>query len=84
MTFEQFAYGYLYNNGMFPDDAKKVVEAAKNDEILKDTMQGGWDDDMAGYPPFMENIFIVSLNSVAVKYIDENMPKAWFRQIFAG
>ena len=84
MTFEKLAYDHLFNNGMFENDAKKVIELAKKDEVLGDAMKGRWSDDTEGYPPFMKNVFIVSLNSVAVKYIDENMPKAWFRPVFAG
>jgi len=83
MTFEKFAQDYLFNNGMFEDDAKKVIELAKEDEVLGDTMKGRWEDDTEGYPPFMKSVFIVSLNSVAVKYIDANIPQAWFRQVFA-
>jgi len=73
MTFEKFAYDYLFNNGMFEDDAKKVIELAKKDEVLGDTMNNS-----------IASIFLISLNYIAVKYIDETIPKAWFRSIFAG
>ena len=84
MTFETFVKDYLYNNGMFEEDAKKVIELAKVDEVLADTMKNRWDDDIEGYPPFLKSVLIVSINAVAVKYIDANIPQAWFRPIFAG
>lgn len=84
MTFEKLAHDHLFNNGMFETDAQKVIELAKQDEVLKDTMSGRWQDDLEGYPPFMKNIFLVSINSVATKYIDEHQPKAWYRAVFAG
>lgn len=83
-TFEKFAHDYLFNNGMFEVDVQKVIEIAKQDVVLKDTMLDRWQDDIDGYPPFMKSIFLVSLNSVATKYIDEHQPNAWYREIFAG
>lgn len=84
MTFEKLAYDYLFNNCMFENDAKKVIELAKKDEVLGDTMQNRWSDDTEGYPQPMLNAFIVALDYVAVKYIDDNIPMAWFRPMFAG
>ena len=84
MTFEKLAYDHLFNNGMFENDVVEVIELAKKDEALGDIMQGRWGDDLEGYPPFMKNVFLVSLNSVAIKFIDEKMPKALFRPVFAG
>jgi hypothetical protein len=84
MTFQDFAHEHLFNNGMFENDVQKVIEAAKEDDVLKDTMAGRWHDNMDDYPISMQSVFVVSLNNVVTKYIDENMPKAWFRPIFAG
>ena len=84
MTFEKLAHDHLFNNGMFESDVNKVIELSKKDEVLSDAMEGRWNDEVEGYPPFMVSIFLTSLNSVAVKYIDENIPKAWFRPVFEG
>jgi hypothetical protein len=81
MTFEQLAHDHLFNNGMFEDNVSAVIELAKKDEVL-DSMSGRWTDKTDDYPPFMEKIFILSLDHVALKYIDENIPQAWFRPVF--
>lgn len=83
MTFENFVRDYLYNNGMFEKDVEKVIDLAKQDEVLVDTMQGRWQDDMEGYPPFTQSLLVMTVNAVAVRYIDANQPKAWYRAVFA-
>lgn len=84
MTLENFVRGYLFQNGMFESDVQKVMELAKQDEVLKDTISERWNDSLEGYPPLFKNLLIVSINAIAVKYIDENCPLAWYRPMFAG
>lgn len=84
MTFEQFAHDHLFNNGMFQQDVEKVIELAKQDDLLKDTMNNRWGDNLDDYPMPLQNVFLVSLNRIAVKYIDANIPQAWFRRLFTG
>ena len=83
MTFEQYAKKYLFENGMFEEQAAQVVEMAKKDEA-NESMKNRWGDDVEGYPPDMLSILRVSLNDTAVRWIDENQPKAWYRPMFAN
>ena len=83
MAFEQYAKKYLFENGMFEEQAAQVVEMAKKDEA-NESMKNRWGDDVEGYPPVMLSILRVSLNDIAVRWIDENQPKAWYRPMFAN
>lgn len=82
MTFESKAIEYLYQNGMFEDQAKAVVEIAKA-APENEPMKGRWQDDIEGYPPTMLQVLALSLDSAAVEWIDANLPHAWFRPMFA-
>lgn len=83
MTFRQKAIELLYSNGMFREDAEKVVQNVIA-HPSNEAMQGRWDDDIAGYPPQMLNVLWFTVKSFAVEWIDENCPQAWFRPLFAG
>lgn len=84
MTFEKFAHDYLYNNGLFGNEVDQVIELAKADDVLKDTMANRWQDNMEGYPPEFKSVFILSLKRVALQWIDANKPHAWYRPVFAS
>lgn len=83
MTLKQYLNNYLYNNGMFEDMAEQVVERVISDPA-NESMLGRWDDHTEGYPPEFLVVLRMSANLHAVKWIDENLPKAWFRSVFAG
>ena len=40
-------------------------------------------DNADGYPTTMMAVLIVGINTEAVRWIDENLPKAWYRPMFA-
>jgi hypothetical protein len=83
MSFKTIAIDHMVNNGMWPDQAEKVFQEIKNDEA-NESMKGRWDDPQWQYPESMTAIVIMITNSAAVKWIDENLPKAWFRPMFTG
>lgn len=83
MTIREWAEGYCRERGMFPDQAKAVIDALAADEIGK-PMLGRWDDRVDGYPPPMMAVLAISIDDRAVRWIDANCPKAWFRPVFAG
>lgn len=82
MTFEQIALTHL-QSAMFPKDADAVIVRMKAAEENKD-MFDRWAHDEDGYPPEMKLIVIYSANVHAVKWIDENVPRAWYRPMFAN
>lgn len=86
MTFKEKAVQLLFEHGMFQDQAEEVVRRAIEDSdktLVALPMQGRWDDDIAGHPPVVVNLLWLSLKSIALEYIDETCPKAWFRPLFA-
>jgi hypothetical protein len=83
MTFQDYLKGYLYKGGFFEDMAEKVVERIKADPA-NEPMLGRWEDHTEGYPPEMLAVMRVSANRHAVEWIDENLPAAWFRGVFAN
>ncbi len=80
-TFETYCKKYLTGNGMFDDDAETVFNLFMHDET-QTTMVGRWNDDMETYPPMMQNVCIVALNHFTVKWIETNLPFAWFKGMF--
>lgn len=81
MTFRQWAEEFCVERGMFSNDAKKVVELLMADPSF-DSMQCRWEDDVSGYPPQMQSVLIVSLKEVAISYIEDKKPKAWYKSLF--
>lgn len=81
MTFEQKALEMLESNGMFPDQARAVLAMMKTDpanEVIKER----WGHDIAGYGDIMINVLWANAKYNALRYIDENIPRAWFRPLF--
>lgn len=81
MTFRQWATKFCSDRGMFDDDAKAVVDLLIADPT-SEPMQGRWDEDVSGYPPQMIAVTAVALKSVALKYIEEKTPMAWYKAMF--
>lgn len=42
----------------------------------------GWDDTVDGYPPQLLAVLWLGVRRAAVDWIDENLPKAWYRPMF--
>ena len=79
MTIKEYLSKALEDRGMFPHQAVEVVAG-----VVEATteMAGRWDDDTEGYPPQMLAVLWYSVDRAALKWIDENLPKAWFRPMF--
>jgi hypothetical protein len=77
----EFTINHLVSHGMFEEQANKVLDRCRQDEILK-PMGGRWNDTVDGYPPQMKAVVLLSVRKVAVDWIDENIPMAWFRGMF--
>ena len=81
MTIEDKIREMLVERGMFDSQAVEVVEAMKVDKI-NEPMEHRWMDEADDYPPQMLTILWIGAKHQALKYIDANCPKAWFRPMF--
>jgi hypothetical protein len=81
MTFKEDLLGYLTSNGMFDSDALSVFEAMKADPANA-PMSDRWNDSTDNYPAAMRAILHLAANRAALAFIDEHLPKAWFRPMF--
>jgi len=73
----------LYKHGLFEQQARKIVDLAipKINE-LSDDYQIEWDSDEDVYQEDMYNFLFSLIKPEALKWIDENVPKAWYRENF--
>lgn len=74
MTLQERLEGLLVKHGLWPEEAKAVlqmcVEAPENE-----CMAVRWDDEATGYPPQLLAILWMSVKQHAVTWIDANKPK---------
>lgn len=81
MTMQQWAEKYLTDNGLWPDEAEAVVEAAKA-EKANESMERRWNDDIEGYPKQLLAVLTMPLRAEAVRWIDANKPQHFARMMF--
>lgn len=82
LTLAEEVKAFLYQNGMFESQAEDVFNLLVKDESME-VMKGRWGDkaeDYGGAP--MLAMVKISVKPIALKYIDENCPQAWFRPMF--
>jgi len=78
-TFNEYFLKYLVINGMSSEQAIDIMATVKEEDS---PMKGRWNDTFEGYPDTMLPILMFGVRREALKYIDENCPKAWFRPVF--
>jgi hypothetical protein len=83
-TIEQKIKQKLVDGGISPDEADEVMNRVKTDVTNKQMkqMEGRWKDDIESYPSQLLGGLLVIAKRHALEYIDEKMPKAWFRGMF--
>jgi len=81
MTIAERMKTMLVDNGLFDSDAVKVMEQAKESEVLS-CMNGRWDEDITGYQSSLLSVVWISVKSIALSHIDETCPGAWYRSMF--
>ena len=69
----------LEENGMCGKSADAVMNKAK--EAIPD-MKNRWGDDINDYPNPLVAVIWVTTKNIALEWIDENLPKAWYRPMF--
>lgn len=84
----------LFEMGMFESQATKVIDLAIPEiQKMQPTMAGEedeqpeqyqvkWESPSTDYPDGIYNLWFHKVKEVALKWIDENCPNAWFRELF--
>ena len=70
--------------GMFESQAEKVMEVAMPEvDSLVDDYKFTWDRPATEYPDAVYKIvFNMNIKPIAFKWIEENVPMAWFKPMF--
>jgi len=73
---------FLHKNGMFETQVNDVFKLIVADESMKE-FRCRWDDKAKDYglAPIVAMIQLAA-KPIALKYIDDNCPEAWFRPMF--
>jgi len=86
MTFYEFGIKDLVSKGMFDIQAtevmNRVVIDSKNKDSANNAMNGRWDDKVEDYPPTMSVVLSIAIEPIALEWIKDTLPEAWFRPMF--
>lgn len=83
ITVEQKLKGMLTSKGMSEEQAESVMQIAK--PRLNDTLGNyniTFDSRSDEYPDVIYNVLMMSIDPIALKWIEENKPMAWFKPMF--
>lgn len=81
MTFKESMVKMMTSRGMFQSQAEEVlVKYIGSDE--DNPMMDSWNYDVNGYPEAMQKVLWIGVKDYAAKWIQVNMPQAWFRPMF--
>jgi len=87
-TIKEKILHFLVKRGFFAEDAVKVFELYKQEDNKDGDndhvgyMEGRWDDLVSDYPIQLMAVMFMGVERVALEYIKEHIPKAWFRPMF--
>lgn len=83
MTVREKLESMLVANGMFEKQAKEVIELSipKLNE-LADDYTITFESPSNQYPDMIYNLWYMTIKPIALKWIDDNKPMAWFRDMF--
>ena len=83
ITVRDFFTGRLEENGMFENEAKEVLELAipKVEEMVPG-YNITWDRPKNEYPEAIYTIMWNVIKEVALEWIEENAPEAWYKAMF--
>jgi hypothetical protein len=81
MTIKEYLIEHLVSRGFFEKDAEEAFKAYCED--MKGLgFQKRWDDQIKDYPVQMQPILLIGFRHIVLKWIDRNVPDAWFRPLF--
>lgn len=73
----------LVSNGMFESQAREVMVVAEPElEALVDNYKINLEDSVSSYPQAIYNVLYGVIKPVALRWIDGNIPMAWYRPMF--
>ncbi len=83
MTVQEKLESMLVANGMFENQAKEVMQLAmpRLNELVDD-YEISFQSQSNQYPPMIYNLWFEEVKPIALKWIDDNKPMAWFRGMF--
>lgn len=83
MTFYEKMIDMLKQHGMFESHAKEALEPlVNNPEFAASTMIGRWNDSIDEYPPVILNVLWIDVRDGVLKWIEENLPEAFYKPMF--
>ena len=73
----------LIQYGMFESQAKEVIDLSipKLNELV-DEYKISFDRPQTEYPDTLYSILFLNIKPIALKWIDDNKPMAWYRDMF--
>lgn len=81
MTFRDYMIKSITARGMFKFQAINVFnEYIKSNSNI--SMSGKWDDNVEDYPEQMQHILWISVRQFTYRWIEKNLPKAWYKPMF--
>jgi hypothetical protein len=83
MTTREKLEQMLVSNGMFESQAKEVMEISIPElNNLVEDYQITFDRPASEYPNVIYNILFLAIKPIALKWIEEKMPMAWYKPMF--
>lgn len=84
-TVEEIIREKLTEHGLWPNErVDDVIERCKNHNTLLKEMVNRWNDKIDDYPPQLLAVLWLSVKLITVEYIDEVIPLAFYRPMFAN
>ena len=82
-TIKEYLIKILISMGMFESQAIKVMEIAiPKIHKLTDHYRINFDDDSETYPRPIYNVLMLGIKPIALEWINENAPEAWYKPMF--
>lgn len=78
-TIREYLNSYLFNKGMSESQCEEVLKLAEEHDVLKETMSDKWDNIITVYPQMMLGLLKITIDKIALEYIETNCPGAWFK-----
>lgn len=79
ITFRQYYTNFLYQHCMFLEQAEAVLDSIDAKEVVEIL-----DKPYEGYPTPVISVITMSVREYTVKWIDANLPGAFYRPVFAS
>ena len=57
-------------------------EEIESETKIKKPYHITWDSPASDYPDSLYNLWFITVKPIALKWIDDNIPQAWFRMMF--